>query len=89
MWTALLLNFAVIPLTIPPLFVIGSQFMPPLYEGSMLYMPTSPPGMSINKRPACCGCRTNVAPRAGSPAGVRDRRARHHADRQHADGHGQ
>jgi Cu(I)/Ag(I) efflux system membrane protein CusA/SilA len=48
-WTALLVNFAVIPLTIPLLFVIGSEFMPPLYEGSMLYMPTSPPGMSITE----------------------------------------
>ncbi|HWK11786.1 MAG TPA: CusA/CzcA family heavy metal efflux RND transporter [Terriglobales bacterium] len=48
-WTALVLNFAVVPLTIPLLFVIGSEFMPPLYEGSMLYMPTSPPGMSITE----------------------------------------
>ena len=48
-WTALLLNFAVVPLTIPLLFMIGSEFMPPLYEGSMLYMPTSPPGMSITE----------------------------------------
>jgi copper/silver efflux system protein len=48
-WTALLLNFAVVPLTVPLLFVIGSEFMPPLYEGSMLYMPTSPPGMSITE----------------------------------------
>jgi Cu(I)/Ag(I) efflux system membrane protein CusA/SilA len=48
-WPALLLNFAVVPLTIPLLFVIGSEFMPPLYEGSMLYMPTSPPGMSITE----------------------------------------
>ncbi|MCA1675395.1 MAG: efflux RND transporter permease subunit, partial [Actinobacteria bacterium] len=46
-WTALLINFAVVPLTVPLLFVIGSEFMPPLYEGSMLYMPTSPPGLSI------------------------------------------
>ena len=48
-WTALLLNFVVVPLTIPLLFMIGSEFMPPLYEGSMLYMPTSPPGMSITE----------------------------------------
>ena len=48
-WTALIVNFAVVPLTIPLLFVIGSEFMPPLYEGSMLYMPTSPPGMSITE----------------------------------------
>src|SRR5438094_5221230 len=48
-WTALLVNFAVVPLTIPLLFVIGSEFMPPLYEGSQLYMPTSPPGLSITE----------------------------------------
>jgi Cu(I)/Ag(I) efflux system membrane protein CusA/SilA len=46
-WLALLVNFAVIPLTIPLALALGSEFMPPLYEGSMLYMPTSPPGMSI------------------------------------------
>jgi len=48
-WTALVVNFAVVPLTIPLLFVIGSEFMPPLYEGAMLYMPTAPPGMSITE----------------------------------------
>ena len=48
-WTALLVNFAVVPLTIPLLFMIGSEFMPPLYEGSMLYMPTAPPGMSVTE----------------------------------------
>jgi Cu(I)/Ag(I) efflux system membrane protein CusA/SilA len=48
-WTALAVNFAVLPLTIPLLFAIGSEFMPPLYEGSQLYMPTSPPGLSITE----------------------------------------
>jgi Cu(I)/Ag(I) efflux system membrane protein CusA/SilA len=48
-WTALIVNFAVVPLTVPLLFVIGSEFMPPLYEGSILYMPTSPPGLSITE----------------------------------------
>ena len=48
-WAALLVNFAVVPLTVPLLFVIGSEFMPPLYEGSQLYMPTSPPGLSITE----------------------------------------
>ena len=48
-WTALLINFAVVPLTIPLIFFIGSEFMPPLFEGSMLYMPTSPPGLSITE----------------------------------------
>ena len=48
-WIALVVNFAIVPLTIPLLFVIGSEFMPPLYEGSQLYMPTSPPGLSITE----------------------------------------
>jgi copper/silver efflux system protein len=42
-------NFAVVPLAIPLLFMIGSEFMPPLYEGSQLYMPTSPPELSITE----------------------------------------
>jgi Cu(I)/Ag(I) efflux system membrane protein CusA/SilA len=48
-WIALVLNFAVVPLTVPLVFLIGSEFMPPLYEGSVLYMPTSPPGLSVTE----------------------------------------
>jgi Cu(I)/Ag(I) efflux system membrane protein CusA/SilA len=48
-WAALILNFALVPLTIPLLFAIGSEFMPPLYEGALLYMPTSAPGLSITE----------------------------------------
>ena len=35
--------------TIIPFNKIGSEFMPPLYEGDLLYMPTTLPGMSITK----------------------------------------
>src|ERR1700681_669112 len=45
--TTLLLNLAFLVVTFPLMFRIGSQFMPPLYEGSSLYMPTSLPGISI------------------------------------------
>ena len=48
-WLALVVNFAIVPLTVPLLFGIGSEFMPPLYEGSMLYMPTAPPGLSVGE----------------------------------------
>src|SRR6202050_2144714 len=41
-------NVIFVLLTIPLLFKIGSQFMPPLYEGSSLYMPTALPGISIS-----------------------------------------
>jgi Cu(I)/Ag(I) efflux system membrane protein CusA/SilA len=37
----------VIALTIPAWFRLSSEFMPPLNEGAILYMPTAPPGMSI------------------------------------------
>ncbi len=32
-----------------PLSQVGSEFMPPLNEGDLLYMPTTPPGISITK----------------------------------------
>ena len=35
--------------TFIPFNRIGSEFMPPLYEGDLLYMPTTMPGMSITK----------------------------------------
>jgi len=33
--------------TVPAYLKLGSEFMPPLDEGSLLYMPTSLPGMSV------------------------------------------
>ncbi len=35
--------------TIIPFNMLGSEFMPPLYEGDLLYMPTTLPGISITK----------------------------------------
>jgi len=35
--------------TFLPLSKIGTEFMPPLYEGDLLYMPTTLPGISIGK----------------------------------------
>jgi copper/silver efflux system protein len=50
--TTLLLNLIFLALTIPLAWRIGSQFMPPLYEGSSLYMPTALPGISITQASA-------------------------------------
>jgi Cu(I)/Ag(I) efflux system membrane protein CusA/SilA len=47
--TTLLLNLLFLVVTFPLMFRLGSQFMPPLYEGSSLYMPTSLPGISITQ----------------------------------------
>ena len=45
----LLLSLAVMAVTVPAFMKLGSEFMPPLYEGSLLYMPSGLPGMSIAK----------------------------------------
>ncbi len=34
-------------LTVPVYFSLDTKFMPPLYEGSLLYMPTTLPGISV------------------------------------------
>ena len=47
--TTFLVNLLFLLLTFPLMFRLGSQFMPPLYEGSALYMPTSLPGISITQ----------------------------------------
>src|SRR6266850_1967442 len=47
--TTLLLNLAFLLVTFPLMFKMGSQFMPPLFEGSSLYMPTALPGISITQ----------------------------------------
>ena len=47
--TTLLLNLAFLLVTFPLIFRLGSQFMPPLFEGSSLYMPTALPGISITQ----------------------------------------
>ncbi len=38
-----------VAITIIPLSQLGSEFMPPLQEGDLLYMPTTDPGISIDK----------------------------------------
>ena len=47
--TTLLLNLLFLIVTLPLALHIGSQFMPPLFEGSALYMPTALPGISIGQ----------------------------------------
>jgi len=44
-----LINLAFLAATIPLYFRLGSQFMPALYEGSSLYMPSALPGISITQ----------------------------------------
>jgi len=46
---ALLLALAALAATWYPFSKLGSEFMPPLEEGDLLYMPTTDPGLSITK----------------------------------------
>ena len=45
-------NLVFLAVTIPLYFRLGSQFMPALYEGSSLYMPSALPGISITQATA-------------------------------------
>ena len=48
-WLVISLAIVAIIVTIPAFQKLGSEFMPPLNEGSILYMPTALPGMSIGE----------------------------------------
>ena len=45
----LLVSLLLAVVTLVPLSRLGSEFMPPLNEGDLLYMPTTTPGISITK----------------------------------------
>ncbi|MGD8276997.1 MAG: CusA/CzcA family heavy metal efflux RND transporter, partial [Gemmatimonadota bacterium] len=48
-WPVIAAAVAVLLLTWIPFRRIGSEFMPPLNEGSVLYMPTTLPGISVSR----------------------------------------
>jgi copper/silver efflux system protein len=48
-WLTIIVNVIFLLVTFPLATRLGSQFMPPLFEGSTLYMPTALPGISIEQ----------------------------------------
>ena len=48
-WLTIVVNLIFLAVTFPLASHLGSQFMPPLFEGSALYMPTALPGISIEQ----------------------------------------
>ncbi|NNE47372.1 MAG: efflux RND transporter permease subunit, partial [Rhodothermales bacterium] len=48
-WTTIIASLVILAATFYPLSRLGSEFMPPLNEGDLLYMPTTDPGISITK----------------------------------------
>jgi len=48
-WMALFVTLLILASVFFPYSQLGSEFMPPLWEGDLLYMPTTLPGISITK----------------------------------------
>ncbi|MEM6497606.1 MAG: CusA/CzcA family heavy metal efflux RND transporter, partial [Pseudomonadota bacterium] len=48
-WLTIVVALAALASVLIPMQRIGSEFMPALYEGELLYMPTTLPGVSITK----------------------------------------
>jgi Cu(I)/Ag(I) efflux system membrane protein CusA/SilA len=48
-WWVIIISILIVIGTYIPFSKLGSEFMPPLYEGDLLYMPTTLPGISITK----------------------------------------
>jgi copper/silver efflux system protein len=51
-WLVVAAAAVALVLTVPAWRELGSEFMPPLNEGAILYMPTAPPGMSMTEAQA-------------------------------------
>ncbi len=48
-WLTLAIAALLLASTLYPISRLGSEFMPPLEEGDLLYMPTTDPGLSVTK----------------------------------------
>jgi Cu(I)/Ag(I) efflux system membrane protein CusA/SilA len=44
--SSIAISFALVALTVPIFFKLGNEFMPPLNEGTILYMPSTLPGLN-------------------------------------------
>ncbi len=47
-WMIIVLAVVIMAITVFPVKKLGSEFMPPLYEGTLFYMPVTVPGASIS-----------------------------------------
>ena len=48
-WVPITVALLLMAVTIPVYNKLGSEFMPPLDEGTLLYMPTTTPGISVGE----------------------------------------
>lgn len=58
--TTIALNIAALFLAVPMFFQMGSEFMPPLDEGSLLYMPVALPDISITEARRMIGIQNKI-----------------------------
>jgi len=59
-WVVIAGAVAVVVLTIPAFQRLGSEFMPPLNEGTLLYMPTTLPGISLEEAQRVLGIQDRI-----------------------------
>jgi Cu(I)/Ag(I) efflux system membrane protein CusA/SilA len=48
-WLVIAIAISLVVATVPVFLALGSEFMPPLEEGTLFYMPTTMPGISITE----------------------------------------
>lgn len=48
-WATVIVAVLIVLATVPIFEKLGSEFMPPLYEGDLLYMPSTLPGISVTE----------------------------------------
>jgi copper/silver efflux system protein len=48
-WAVIVAAAVLVAVSVPAYFRLGSEFMPPLNEGTILYMPTTLPGISVEQ----------------------------------------
>ena len=76
-WVVIGGAIAAVVLTVPVFQRLGSEFMPPLNEGTLLYMPTTLPGISLDGSAAAAGNPgSHPEDLSGSRARIRQGRAR-------------
>lgn len=59
-WLVLAGAAALVVVTVPTFFRLGSEFMPPLDEGTLLYMPSTLPGISVTEAQKLLGVQDRI-----------------------------
>jgi len=69
-WAVILGAMALVAITVPTFQKLGSEFMPPLDEGTLLFMPTTLPGISVAQAQQLMQVQDRILMRFPEVAGV-------------------